>query len=277
MGTLFIVATPIGNLEDITLRALTVLRSVDRIAAEDTRHSQKLLANFQIKKPLIALHDYNETDRSNSLLKYLNAGEDLALISDAGTPLISDPGYHLVKLVRAAGIKVIPIPGACAVIAALSASGLPTDRFNFEGFLPAKTSARQSRLEQLKGVTATLVFYEAPHRLSATIDDLIKSFGGDRQAVIAKELTKQFETIYAETLAAIKIWLEVDLNHQKGEFVILVHGATTKAQQKLSAETLRVFAVLKKELPLKQAAKLTAEITGSSKNLIYKTALDNSN
>jgi len=249
------------------------LRSVNRIAAEDTRHSQKLLTNFQIKQPLIALHDFNETERSDLLLKYLQTGENIALISDSGTPLISDPGYHLVKLVRSAGIKVVPIPGACAAITALSASGLPTDRFTFIGFLAAKTSARQTQLAKLQDETTTLIFYVAPHNLTATLDDMLKTFGDTRQAVIAKELTKQFETIYAGSLSAIKSWLEADTNHLKGEFVILVHGAETKKSQEVSQQALKIFTVLKKELPLKQAAKLTAEITGANKNQLYQMAV----
>jgi 16S rRNA (cytidine1402-2'-O)-methyltransferase len=273
-GTLFIVATPIGNLEDTSLRALTVLRSVDRIAAEDTRHSQKLLTNFQIKKSLIALHDFNETARADLLLKYLQAGENIALISDAGTPLINDPGYHLVKLVRAAGIKVSPVPGACAAIAALCAAGLPTDRFMFIGFLSAKISARQKQLTELQETNATLIFYEAPHRLATTIDAMLKIFGSERQAVIAKELTKQYETIFNGTLNELKNWLAADVNHQKGEFVILVHGCrdALPCVSVVDDQTLKIFNALKKELPVKQAAKLTAEITGANKNLLYKMA-----
>lgn len=271
-GTLFIVATPIGNLEDITLRALETLRGAARIAAEDTRHSQRLLAAYQINKPLIALHDFNENSRSKLLIKYLEAGENIALISDAGTPLISDPGFYLVNAVRQAGFKVVPIPGPCAAVAALSVAGLPTDQFLFVGFLAAKATARKTQLSQLKNQTATLVFYESPHRLLATVEDLIFTFGPEREAVIAKELTKQFETIYNETLANIKDWLAADLNRQKGEFVILVHGAEKKVEAKLNAAALETFAILNKELPTKQASKLAAAITGVNKNFFYKLA-----
>jgi 16S rRNA (cytidine1402-2'-O)-methyltransferase len=272
-GVLYIVATPIGNLEDITLRALTILQKVDHIAAEDTRHSQKLLAHYQIKKPLIALHEFNEAERNNLLLRYLTAGENIALISDAGTPLISDPGYRLVKIAQEEGIKVSPIPGACAAVAALSVSGLPTDRFNFEGFLPAKAPSRRARLKQLKDIAVTLIFYEAPHRLIAAVNDMLEVFGDKRQTVIAKELTKQFETVYSGTLVEAQAWLNEDLNRQKGEFVILIHGAETAKSQIISPEALEILTALKHELPLKLAVKLTAEITKINKNLIYQAAL----
>ncbi|MCK4608552.1 MAG: 16S rRNA (cytidine(1402)-2'-O)-methyltransferase, partial [Gammaproteobacteria bacterium] len=231
MKTLYIVATPIGNLGDITLRALEILKQVDYVAAEDTRHSKNLLTHFSIKKPMLALHDYNEKESSKTLLHHLQQGADIALVSDAGTPLISDPGYHLVTMLRAAGIKIVPIPGACAAIVALAAAGLPTDKFIFEGFLPAKTTARTARLTAIQKETRTMVFYEAPHRLLKSLDDFITVFGADRMAVLAKELTKQFETIYHANLEEIKTWLTADPKRQKGEFVLLVHGAAQPAAQ----------------------------------------------
>lgn len=271
-STLYIVATPIGNLGDITLRAIDVLQQVDCIAAEDTRHSKKLLAHLNIKKPMLALHDYNESARSKVLLQRLAKGENIALISDAGTPLISDPGFRLVNLVRTAGIKVVPIPGPCAAITALSAAGLPTDKFVFEGFLPVTASARQQRLAALTTEQRTLVLYEAPHRVIKLIAALVKIFGADRSAVVARELTKKFETIYSADLGAIQTWLETDHNQQKGEFVILVHGLKAVKQEPISEEELHTLKILLSELSVKQAASLTAKITGQSKNKLYSIA-----
>lgn len=273
-ANLYIVATPIGNLGDITLRAIEILREVGCIAAEDTRHSKKLLAHFNIKKPMLSLHDYNENEQSKILLQRLQKGENIALISDAGTPLISDPGFRLVKMVREAGIKVIPIPCPCAAITALSASGLPTDKFIFEGFLPAKSSARQQRLAELTTEPRTIIFYEAPHRLMTLIKELVNIFGENRPAVVARELTKKFETIYSANLGEIKTWLESDKNQQKGEFVILLHGMKPIKAEKINEKNLQILKILLAELPVKQAASLTAKITGVSKNKLYKAAME---
>jgi 16S rRNA (cytidine1402-2'-O)-methyltransferase len=271
-GVLYIVATPIGNLNDISLRALEILKSVDCILAEDTRHSQQLLQNFSLKTPLIALHEHNERERVLQLLQRISKGETMALISDAGTPLISDPGYHLVREARLAGIKIIPIPGACAAVAALSVAGLPTDRFVFEGFLPAKTAARAQRLERLRQESRTMVFYEAPHRLLNLLAALRLAFGDSREAVIARELTKLFETIAGGTVAELEAWVAGDANQQKGEIVVIVAGLTEISSDE-SAEGLRILTILLAELPLKQASELTAKITGQKKNAVYNTAL----
>jgi len=271
--SLYIIATPIGNLGDITLRAIETLNQVDCIAAEDTRHSKKLLAHFNIKKPMLSLHDYNENERSKILLQRLKKGENIALISDAGTPLISDPGLQLVKMVREAEIKVVPIPGACAAITALSASGLPTDKFIFEGFLSTKSTARKQRLAKLITEPRTIIFYEAPHRVIKLIGELADIFGGDRLAVIARELTKKFETIYSAKLDEIKTWLLSDINQQKGEFVILLHGIEKKLGAEQAVDPLQILKTLLTELPVKQAASLTAKITGENKNKLYKIAL----
>jgi 16S rRNA (cytidine1402-2'-O)-methyltransferase len=271
-GLLYIIATPIGNLADMTYRAVAVLQAVDVIAAEDTRHSRPLLQHYGIKTPLLALHAHNEQQRSTALLQRLLKGENVALISDAGTPLISDPGYYLVREVRAHGIKVVPIPGACAAIAALSAAGLPTDRFIFEGFLSAKASARQKRLAELKVETGTLVFYESPHRILDLLQDMLTSFGADRYVFIARELTKQFETLRGDKLDKLLIWVQSDAMQQKGEFVVLVQGSDP-AEQKDQAQYEQVLRTLLQELPVKQAVNLTAQLTGSKKNEIYKLAL----
>ena len=272
MTTLFIVATPIGNLQDITLRALDTLKQVDLIAAEDTRHSGKLLSHYGIKTKLIALHDYNETKCSQFICEQLKQGKNIALISDAGTPLISDPGYHLVNIVREQGYKVVPIPGACAAIAALSAAGMPTDKFLFLGFLPAKSSQQIKQLEELVGESCTLVFYESPHRLLQTIANMAQVFGQERQVVLAKELTKTFETIYATTLSQLQEWLIADTDRQRGEFVILVHGAAKMVE--VDVEIMRILQILAKDLPSKQAAILAAQITGVNKNQLYKLLLE---
>ena len=272
-GTLYIVATPIGNLGDITQRALDVLRSVDRIAAEDTRHTGRLLAHFGIATPQISLHEHNEAERSGLLIERLRAGEAIALVSDAGTPLISDPGYHLVRAVRDAGLRVSPIPGPSALIAALSASGLPTDRFAFEGFLPAKTSARRARLRSLAEDGRTLVFYESTHRILDSLADLGDELGGEREAVVARELTKTFETFEQGTLAEIRARLASAPEHCRGEFVVLVAGAPPRPDDALDAEALRVLRLLLDELPVKRAARLAAEVLGLPRNRLYEAAL----
>ncbi|WP_171006434.1 16S rRNA (cytidine(1402)-2'-O)-methyltransferase [Pseudomonas sp. 2FG] len=274
-GTLYVVATPIGNLDDISARALKVLRGVALIAAEDTRHSIRLLQHFGIATPLAACHEHNERDEGGRFLARLQAGEDVALISDAGTPLISDPGYHLVRQVRAAGIAVVPVPGPCALIAALSAAGLPSDRFIFEGFLPAKAVGRRARLELVKEEPRTLIFYEAPHRILECLEDLQAVFGGERMAVLARELTKTFETLKGLPLAELRAWVEADSNQQRGECVVLVAGwQAPEGDEALSAESLRVLDLLLQEMPLKRAAALAAEITGVRKNLLYQVALE---
>ncbi|PAU57865.1 16S rRNA (cytidine(1402)-2'-O)-methyltransferase [Pseudomonas indica] len=275
VGTLFVVATPIGNLDDISARALRVLREVSLIAAEDTRHSARLMQHFGISTPLAACHEHNERDQGGRFLARLEAGENVALISDAGTPLISDPGFHLVRQARAAGVPVVPVPGACALIAALSAAGLPSDRFVFEGFLPAKAAARRGRLALLKEESRTLIFYEAPHRILECIEDMEAAFGGDRQAVLARELTKTFETLKGLPLAELRAWVAADSNQQRGECVVLVEGwQAPEGDEALSAEALRVLDLLLAELPLKRAAAVAAEITGVRKNLLYQAALE---
>lgn len=273
IGTLYVVATPIGNRADISQRALTVLAAVDRILAEDTRHSGALLHSLGIAKPLTSLHEHNEQAQVELVLGRLRGGEDLALISDAGTPLISDPGFRLVRAARGAGLAVVPIPGASALITALSVAGLPTDRFVFEGFLPAKPAARRSRLQQLADEARTLVFYESSHRIADCITDLCDVFGAEREAVVARELTKAFEQIEAGALVALKDWLAADSNHSRGEFVVLVQGAPAADEAELTIEAQRVLTILLKELPVKQAAALAAEITGARKNALYQLAL----
>ncbi|WP_455230285.1 16S rRNA (cytidine(1402)-2'-O)-methyltransferase [Geopseudomonas aromaticivorans] len=273
-GTLYVVATPIGNLEDISARALRVLREVKLIAAEDTRHSARLMQHFGIGTPLVACHEHNEREQGSRLVQRLLAGDDLALVSDAGTPLISDPGYHLVRNARAAGVRVVPVPGACALIAALSASGLPSDRFVFEGFLPARSTARRQRLQAVVEEPRTLIFYEAPHRLLECLADLRELFGAERPAVLGRELTKTFETIKGAPLGELHDWVAADSNQQRGECVLLVEGwQAPEGEDTLSAEALRVLDLLLAELPLKRAAAMAAEITGVRKNLLYQQAL----
>ncbi|HZX16542.1 MAG TPA: 16S rRNA (cytidine(1402)-2'-O)-methyltransferase [Pseudomonas sp.] len=275
LGSLYVVATPIGNLDDISARALTILRSVALIAAEDTRHSARLMQHFGIGTPLAACHEHNERDQGGRFLARLLAGDDVALISDAGTPLISDPGYHLVRQARAAGIAVVPVPGACALIAALSAAGLPSDRFIFEGFLPAKAAGRRARLEQVKEESRTLIFYEAPHRILECLQDMQAVFGDERPALLARELTKTFETLKGMPLAELAAWVAADSNQQRGECVVLVAGwQAPEGEEAVSAEAMRVLNLLLAEMPLKRAAALAAEITGVRKNLLYQVALE---
>jgi 16S rRNA (cytidine1402-2'-O)-methyltransferase len=273
VGTLYVVATPIGNLQDITFRALEVLKSVDVIAAEDTRHSATLLNHFAIQTKLTALHEHNERSAGEKLISQMQAGQSVALISDAGTPAISDPGALLVHLAHQAGIRVVPIPGANAAIAALSASGLLMPRFLFIGFLPAKSSHRKQVLEAISGVPATLVFYEAPHRIVECVGDLASIFGS-RQLIFARELTKTFETIHICAANAALEWLQGDLNQQRGEFVLLVEGAPQKDEQEIDPDAQRTLQILLSELPLKQAVKLAADISGAKKNALYQLALN---
>lgn len=269
---LYIVATPIGNLSDMSQRAIEVLQQVDVIAAEDTRHSGFLLQHFAIKTPSISLHDHNEQQRSETLLEKLQQGESIALISDAGTPLISDPGYKLVSLVREHNIRVVPVPGSCAVITALSASGLASDRFSFEGFLPSKQGARQQALQMLVDESRTMIFYDAPRRLNGTLSDMVEVFGDDRPACLARELTKLHETITTQSLRELLEWVSEDSNQLKGECVLLVEGVK---QQKDASETEinRVLGLLLKELPVKKAAAITSSLLEVSKNTAYDMAL----
>jgi 16S rRNA (cytidine1402-2'-O)-methyltransferase len=271
-GTLFIVATPIGNLQDISQRAVDVLRAVPLLAVEDTRHSRKLLNRFGIDTTMLAVHEHNERDMVERLLAHLQGGGDLALISDAGTPLISDPGFVLVRAARAAGIRVVPVPGACALVAALSVSGLPTDRFRFEGFLPPREAARRERLQALSAETATLVFYESSHRIVASLQDMADCLGAARPCAVARELTKTYETVEAGTLEALCEWTGAEDNRQKGEFVVMVQGATADPAT-LDDAARHTLQVLLEELPLKQAAALAARLTGQSKNRLYEYGL----
>jgi 16S rRNA (cytidine1402-2'-O)-methyltransferase len=274
-GSLYVVATPIGNLDDMSVRALKVLREVALIAAEDTRHSLRLMQHFGIATPLAACHEHNERDEGSRFIARLLAGDNVALISDAGTPLISDPGYHLVRQARAAGIPVVPVPGACALIAALSAAGLPSDRFIFEGFLPAKAVGRRARLELLKEEPRTLIFYEAPHRILECLQDLEEVFGGERPAVLGRELTKTFETLKGLPLAQLRAFVEADSNQQRGECVVLVAGwSEPEGEDVIGTEARRILDLLLEEMPLKRAAALAAQITGVRKNLLYQVALD---
>lgn len=274
-GTLFIVATPIGNLGDITQRAAEVLASVDIVAAEDTRHSRKLLQVLGIQKPLLALHDHNEREKSGALLDRIEAGESVALVSDAGTPLISDPGYVLVREARARGISVSPIPGPSAIITALSAAGLATDRFTFEGFLPAKRKGRNDRLMALVKEERTLVFYEAPHRIVETAQAISEVFGPERDVVLARELTKTFETFYTGSAADVCGQLAADEHSERGEYVVMVAGAEPDDSGDSPAiDTDRLLKVLLAELPVKVVAKMASELTGESKNVLYQRALE---
>ncbi len=275
-GILYVVATPIGNLGDMVPRAVETLQTVALIAAEDTRHSSRLLSHFAIKTPCIAYHDHSDDSRVDQLVAKMQAGESIALISDAGTPLVSDPGYRLVRSARQAGIQVVPIPGACAMIAALSAAGLPSDRFAFEGFLPAKQIARCTQLQSLAADSRTLIFYEAPHRILETLQDIVQVFGPEREVVIAREITKTFETIKGDSVAALVDWVAADSNQQRGEIVLLVHGAPKQENEMLTPEQIHIMKVLLDELPVKQAASIGAKLTGLKKNFLYDWALQNS-
>ena len=272
-GSLYVVATPIGNMGDMTERAQQTLKDVDVIAVEDTRRSGQLLRHFEISTPMIAVHEHNERQICDSLLSRIEKGENIALISDAGTPLLSDPGYFLVNQAREREVSVIPIPGVSAVITALSVAGLPTDRFIFEGFLPAKSSARQQKLEKLKQDVRTVIFYEAPHRIVEMLKDCQAVFGDERKVVIARELTKTFETVHGDTLKNLVPWVEADENQKKGEFVVLLHGAAAREETGLDAESERILLILLKDFPVKQAAALAASITGLKKNALYQFAL----
>jgi 16S rRNA (cytidine1402-2'-O)-methyltransferase len=269
-GCLWVVATPIGHRDDLSARAIVTLREVAVIAAEDTRHSRPLLVHHNIDTPLIALHDHNERDAVDAIVRRMAAGDSVALISDAGTPLISDPGFRLVRAARAAGIRCIPVPGACAAIAALSVAGLPSDRFVFEGFLPPKAAARRSRLQELGGDARTLIFYESSHRVAESLADMRDIFGATREAVLARELTKMFETVLGEPLAELAARVAADPDQQRGECVILVAGRGEEADAKL-VEGQRIFAILREELPPAKAAKLAAAITGAPRKELYRS------
>lgn len=271
-GVLYIVATPIGNLADMSQRAIDVLRNVDLIAAEDTRHSRHLLSHYQINTPMQAYHDHNEQSQTPLLLEKLQAGKDVALISDAGTPLLSDPGYRLVKAAHEQQIRVSPVPGACAAIAALSASGLATDQFCFGGFPPARSAARIHFMEGFLGRAGSIIFYESSHRILDSLRDMMTVFGGQREVVLAREITKTFETIKKAPLEALLAWVADDENQRKGEFVVIVEPGRADTDQ-VRIEVEKVLDILMAELPLKQASALTAQITGAKKNQVYKMAL----
>lgn len=269
-GRLWIVATPIGHLDDLSQRAREILRDADVVAAEDTRHSAPLLARAGASGKVVALHEHNEGEQVERLLQWLGEGRQVALISDAGTPLVSDPGFRLVRAARAAGFAVSPVPGPCAAIAALSAAGLPSDRFAFEGFLSAKASARRERLRTLASEPRTLVFYESCHRILDMLGDAGEAFGPGREAVLARELTKLFETFIAAPLGELRARVAADPNQQRGEFVLLVAGAEGDAADATLAEGRRVFALLREELPPARAAKLAAAITGAPRKALYE-------
>jgi 16S rRNA (cytidine1402-2'-O)-methyltransferase len=271
-AALYVVATPLGNLRDITLRALDVLGSVEAVAAEDTRHTRRLLSHYEIRVRLIALHAHNEQHAAQDIIRLVTAGKPVAYVTDAGTPGISDPGALLVAHVRAAGLPVIPVPGASAVTAALSAAGMSAQQFVFYGFLSSKAGARREELAALSPLPHTLVFYEAPHRLSRTIDDMAQAFGPERVIIIAREITKVFESFHRCTLAEAQTWLAADSNRSRGEFVLIVEGAAPKPAQS-GTQSQRVLEILLRELPLRQAVQLAAEITGTQKNTLYERAL----
>lgn len=272
-GTLYIVATPIGNLDDLSVRAQKILASVALVAAEDTRHSGRLLQHLGLRRPMMALHDHNERDRAQRILTVLAEGQDVALVSDAGTPLISDPGYVLVREARDAGIRVSPVPGPCALVAALSAAGLPTDRFLFAGFLPAKRAGRRAELAALKRESATLVFYESPHRILDMVADLVEILGADRELVLGRELTKTFETFYAGPAGQVLDALRADPNATRGEFVAVVRGSAGDPADESVLDVDRLLSLLVDELPVKKAAKIAAEVSGLAKNELYQRAL----
>ncbi|HHF3865670.1 16S rRNA (cytidine(1402)-2'-O)-methyltransferase [Haemophilus influenzae] len=273
-GILYIVATPIGNLQDITQRALETFAQVDLIAAEDTRHSGLLLSHYGIKKPFFALHDHNEQEKAHILVEKLKQGSNIALISDAGTPLISDPGFHLVRQCREAGIRVVPLPGACAAITALCASGIASDRFCFEGFLPAKSKARKDKLENIAEEDRTLIFYESTHRILDTLEDMQAVLGEERYIVLAREMTKTWETITGNTIKNLREWLLEDPNRTKGEMVLIVEGKPkSDNNDEISPQVLKALELIAEELPLKKAAAIVAELYGYKKNALYQFGL----
>lgn len=270
-GKLYVVATPIGNLDDLTPRALAVLQSVDVIAAEDTRHAKKLLQPLGIKTQLVAYHDHNEQALSNRLIAQIIDGQDIALISDAGTPLISDPGFRLTQAAHAHKVKVVPVVGACAAIAALSVAGLPSDRFSFEGFLPNKASQRKTKLASLAKDSQTLIFYESPHRIISCLDDMADTLGHQRLACFCRELTKTFETIKQGTLSELIQFVGADSNQQKGEIVLVVSGYAAQKNEDSTSDVLLIR--LLQDLSVKKASQLASDITGIKKNTLYQRAL----
>ncbi|WP_273382385.1 16S rRNA (cytidine(1402)-2'-O)-methyltransferase [Actinobacillus porcinus] len=274
-GILYIVATPIGNLQDISQRALDTFAQVDLIAAEDTRHSGLLLNHYGIKKPFFALHDHNEQQKADFLVEKLQQGTNIALISDAGTPLISDPGFHLVRKCRQAGLKVVPLPGACAAITALCASGIASDRFCFEGFLPAKSKARKDKLQNIAEEDRTLIFYESTHRILDTLEDIETVLGADRYMVLAREITKTWETISGDTVSNLRQWLAEDPNRTKGEMVLIIEGKTkAEDDDSFNPQAIKALTLIANELPLKKAAAIVAELYGYKKNALYQFGLD---
>jgi 16S rRNA (cytidine1402-2'-O)-methyltransferase len=272
-GCLFIVSTPIGNLDDMTLRAVSVLKSVDLIAAEDTRHSQRLLSHYQIKTRTVSLHEHNIAQRTEQVQGWLKDGKSIALISDAGTPLISDPGYRLVNTLHREGVQVIPIPGACAAIAALSASGQPTQQFVFIGFLPRKGQQRRQALEQLKGEERTMVFYESVHRVVDVVEQMAACFGSDREVTMAREITKLYESIQSTTLQGLLSWMQETPGQIKGEFVFVLHGAEAVKDDSDEGCHDKVLTALLAELPLKQSVQLAVKLTGGRRKAMYARAL----
>ena len=273
VGTFYVVATPIGNLADLTERAKQVLTSVDVIACEDTRHTAKLLQHLGLRKPLLSVHEHNERERVEQIARHLEQGQSMALVSDAGTPLISDPGYPLVQALRARGLNVSPIPGVSAIITALSAAGLPTDRFTFEGFLPHKSGAKREKLLAQEQEARTLVYYESKHRILDTLEVMADVFGAERQACVARELTKTFETFYHGTLPDIHSQLQADADQQKGEFVVMIAGNPDPAPAS-EVDSNKLFRLLLAELPPKKAAAIIADLTGENKKELYQKALE---
>lgn len=270
-GILYIVPTPIGNLADMVPRAIDILQTADVIAAEDTRHSGRLMQYFQIDTPMVTYHDHSDENKLQMLISRLCAGERVALISDAGTPLVSDPGYRLVMEARKAGVTVVPVPGACAAIAALSASGLPSDRFTFAGFPPAKSGARQSFFKELSVATHTLILYESPHRIVASLADIASVFGDHREMVLAREISKTFETFLCGTVEQVRAMVEADHNQQKGEIVLLLRGAEKVegvAELDEPAQLL-MRSLLDESLSVKQASNIAAKLTGIKKKVLY--------
>ncbi|MGP1932325.1 MAG: 16S rRNA (cytidine(1402)-2'-O)-methyltransferase [Arsenophonus sp.] len=276
LSTLYIVPTPIGNLDDITIRALQIFKKVDLIAAEDTRRTGLLLQHFNINANMVSLNNYNEQHKTNKLIHQLKQGINIALVCDAGTPLINDPGYHLVKYCRQSNIRIIPLPGPCAAITALSASGIPPNRFCYEGFLPSKRKNRQDVLKRLMNESRTLLFYESPHRLIDTLSDMITIWNAGRYAILARELTKIWESIHGLPIGKLLDWVKVDQNRCRGEIVLVVDGyrASKNSEVVISPDAIKTFMLLQQSLPLKKAASITSEIYGLKKNTLYKHFID---
>ena len=273
-GILYIVATPIGNLSDITIRAVEILKKVDAVLAEDTRHTKKLFDHYGIESPLVAFHEHNENEKVNYILAQISSGKSLALVSDAGTPLISDPGYNLVLEAKKNGISVVPIPGPSALIAALSSSGIESNNFTFFGFLPSKQSARLRLLKTKKSLNETIIFYESPKRILAALMDMLEVFGEKRQVCLAKEITKSFETILNDNLVNLIEYLTSDSSHQKGEFVIIISPVNKVDLDEAQVQLEKILPILCAEMGASQAAKLAAKITGIDKKHCYKRAIN---